>query len=179
MSRDRTAEFAATIKSMAGKPQFLNQQYNANSNQNINNSYKQSALSNPQSTQFASYTEFMRGSRSIAKELYFTYQKLEKINLLAQKKTIFDDEESSKELNELIYTVKQDIRSFNQQIEQLRQKQLDSLQSNRAKNANSHTKNVVLNLQQKLASISSSFKNTLELRTAVSSLFILEQFSYF
>src|SRR6218665_129826 len=165
MSRDRTAEFAATVKSIAGKPQYLNQQATAN---HLNHgSYQQSALSNPQSIQFATYTEFMRGSRSIAKELYFTYQKLEKINHLAQKKTIFDDEESNRELNELIYTVKQDIRSFNQQIEQLRQKQLDSLQSNKTKNANSHTKNVVLNLQQKLASISSSFKSTLELRTEV------------
>lgn len=181
MVRDRTTEFVATVKSMAGRPQF----YTTNGNigglgpmelrarkSAVSNGSKQlSPLLNPSSSQYNQFARFMGGSRSIARDLYLTYQKLEKINLLAQKKTIFDDEESSKELNELVYIVKQDITSLNQQIESLRQLQLESQNSSTANsnsgNVRSHTKNVVLTLQQQLASISSSFKSTLELRTQV------------
>lgn len=138
------------------------------------NGSRQWALSNPASSQYSQFSRFMGGSRTIARDLYSTYQKLEKINLLAQKKTIFDDEESSRELNELVYIVKQDITSLNQQIESLRQLQLESQNNSTSHSASgnvrSHTKNVVLTLQQQLASISSSFKSTLELRTQVSGL---------
>jgi len=108
---------------------------------------------------------FMRGSRSVARDLFATYQKLEKINYLARKRTIFDGDEASKELNELVYIVKQDITSLNQQIETLRQQQLQALHQQQSKNIESHSKNVVLTLQHQLASISNNFKNTLELRT--------------
>ncbi|UXI21596.1 facilitated trehalose transporter Tret1-like [Sarcoptes scabiei] len=183
MAQDRTQEFMATVKSMAGRPQYLNTLTNgSNINgqvkmsmelrarkigpQNQSNGFPQSPLSNPQSLQYSQFSRFMSGSRSIARDLYLTYQKLEKINLLAQKKTIFDDEESSKELNELIYIVKQDIQSLNQQIEQLRQYQIESQQNTSGcHNVRSHTKNVILTLQQQLASISSTFKSTLELRS--------------
>ena len=109
----------------------------------------------------------MSGSRSIARDLYLTYQKLEKINMMAQKKSMFDDEESSKEFNELIYIIKQDIQSLNHQIEQLRQLQLEtqSLSNSSGHNVRSHTKNVVLTLQHQLASISNSFRDTLEVRS--------------
>lgn len=177
MARDRTSEFMVTVKSMAGKPQFMNSIANgqitqmelrARKTSTMANGSAVSPLSNPQSQQYNQFARFMGGSRSIARDLYLTYQKLEKINLLAQKKTIFDDEESSKELNELVYIVKQDIQSLNQQIEQLRQLQLEPI-SNKSSghNVRSHTKNVVLTLQQQLASISSSFKSTLELRSKV------------
>ncbi|KAI2803919.1 Syntaxin-5 [Blomia tropicalis] len=176
MVRDRTSEFMATIKSMAGRPQFLASQANGmpmelRSRKGANNSntgdLKNSPLLNPQSSQYTQFGRFMGGSRSIARDLYLTFQKLEKINMLAKKKTIFDDEESSKELNELVYIVKQDITSLNQQIEQLRQQQLESMKMHNSggSNVRSHTKNVVITLQQQLASISSSFKSTLELRT--------------
>lgn len=177
----------ATVKSMAGRPQFLAAQANGSlptelrarkgagvvggdsggGGGNAAASKLNSPLNNPQSSQYLQFGRFMGGSRSIARDLYLTYQKLEKINLLAQKKTIFDDEESSRELNELVYIVKQDITSLNQQIEQLRQLQLESMQARNSggSNVRSHTKNVVLTLQQQLASISSSFKSTLELRT--------------
>lgn len=182
MVRDRTSEFMATVKSMAGRPQFLAAQANGSLPTELRArkgagvvggdsgpTMKNSPLSNPQSSQYLQFGRFMGGSRSIARDLYLTYQKLEKINMLAQKKTIFDDEESSRELNELVYIVKQDITSLNQQIEQLRQLQLESQASrnNGGSNVRSHTKNVVLTLQQQLASISSSFKSTLELRTQV------------
>jgi len=169
----------ATVKSMAGRPQFLAAQANGTVNMpmelrarkgaGVGGDAKNSPLSNPQSSQYSQFARFMSGSRSVARDLYLTYQKLEKINMLAKKKTIFDDEESSKELNELVYIVKQDITSLNQQIEQLRQVQLDSMQARNSggSNVKSHTKNVVLTLQQQLASISSSFKSTLELRTQV------------
>ncbi|OTF73479.1 syntaxin-5-like protein, partial [Euroglyphus maynei] len=109
----------------------------------------------------------MSGSRSIARDLYLTYQKLEKINMMAQKKSMFDDEESSKEFNELIYIIKQDIQSLNQQIERLRQLQLETQSSSNSSghNVRSHTKNVVLTLQHQLASISNNFRDTLEVRS--------------
>jgi len=109
--------------------------------------------------------QFMRGSRSVARDLFATYQKLEKINVLAQKKTIFDGEEASRELNELVYIVKQDITSLNQQIESLRQQQLQQLHQQNSANIENHSKNVVLTLQHQLANISNNFKNTLQLRT--------------
>lgn len=177
MARDRTNEFMATIKSMAGKPQFLAngtlpelRARNKVASQN-GSTVRSSPYSNPSSSQYSQFSRFMGGSRQIAHDLALTYQKLEKINLLAQKKTIFDDEESSRELNELIYIVKQDITSLNKQIETLRQVQSDQIQSvsgsgsGGSQNVKSHTKNVVTTLQQQLAKISSSFKSTLELRS--------------
>ena len=193
MACDRTSEFMATIKSMANRPQYLAAQTNGIQMElrarkgtltviaNDGSSTKSSSpLLNPHSSQYSQFARFMAGSRSVARDLYHTFQKLEKINLLAQKKTIFDDDDVSKELNELVYIVKQDITSLNQQIEQLRQQQIDSMQarSSGGSNVKSHTKNVVLTLQQQLASISNSFKSTLELRTQVLYYIILNQFKF-
>jgi syntaxin 5 len=163
MARDRTSEFVSTIKSIEGKPQWMNNELRSRrSNNKQSNGLNGTSLSSPQ---YNSYVTFMRGSRLVARDLYSTYQKLEKINHLARKKTIFDDEEASKELNELVYIVKQDINSLNQQIETLRQQQLQAIQQN--SNIDSHSKNVILTLQHQLANMSSNFKNTLELRTQV------------
>ncbi|XP_054159507.1 syntaxin-5-like [Oppia nitens] len=164
MARERTQEFFSTIKSIEAKPQYMNSELRSRRQQNqkwTNGSVGQSLQSGPH---YKSYVQFMRGSRSVARDLFATYQKLEKINVLAQKKTIFDGEEASRELNELVYIVKQDITSLNQQIEQLRQQQQMQQQKNAA-NIESHSKNVVLTLQHQLASISNNFKNTLQLRT--------------
>lgn len=163
MARDRTHEFISTIKSMEGKPQWMNNELRSRRSANKSST----PLSNISLSQNNNYVLFMRGSRSVARDLFSTYQKLEKINYLAQKKTIFDGDEASKELNELVYIVKQDITSLNQQIEALRQQQLQALQTQQSKNIESHKKNVVLTLQQQLASISNNFKNTLELRSQV------------
>ncbi|KAH9415667.1 syntaxin 5 [Dermatophagoides pteronyssinus] len=175
MVRDRTSEFMVTVRSMAGRPQYLNgtagshlpMELRARKGTNQIQQNGSSPLSNPQSQQYGQFSRFMSGSRSIARDLYLTYQKLEKINMMAQKKSMFDDEESSKEFNELIYIIKQDIQSLNQQIERLRQLQLETQSSSNSSghNVRSHTKNVVLTLQHQLASISNSFRDTLEVRS--------------
>lgn len=117
---------------------------------------------NPNLTQ--NYSRFMLGAKSIYKELYLTCQKLEHLNDLTRKKTtMFDGEATNNQLNELVYIIKKNISSLNQQIEQLRVNQTN--QSSNSRNIESHSKNVVLNLQQRLANISSDFKSTLEVRT--------------
>lgn len=171
---DRTSEFKTTVKKMASKPQFM--AHNVRSNvpelraRKTGGIRKSTATPNPAYGQFA---QFMGYSRQIARDLALTYQKLEKINFLAQKKSLFDGEESNREMNELCYIVKQDIESLHKQIENIRQLQLQNVQSGNAgadsQNVKSHTKNVVLALQHQLASISSSLKSTLELRSKVNS----------
>lgn len=163
MARDRTSEFISAVKLIEGKPQWVNNELRSRRG----SKWSANGVNGHISNQFNNYVMFMRGSRSIARDLYATYQKLEKINQIARKKTIFDGDEASKELNELVYIVKQDITSLNQQIETLRQQQLQSSHHQHSNNIETHSKNVVLTLQQQLASMSNNFKNTLELRTQV------------
>lgn len=156
MSSDRTGEFLTTIKLMQNKPQYMNNELR------LRRSNADQPNVNPNLTQ--NYSRFMLGAKSIYKELYLTCQKLEHLNELTRKKTtMFDGEATNNQLNELVYIIKKNISSLNQQIEQLRVNQTS--QSSGSKNIESHSKNVVLNLQQKLASISSDFKSTLEVRT--------------
>ena len=61
------------------------------------------------------YQEFP--CRSIGKDITSTYTKLEKLTLLAKRKTIFDDKPV--EIQELTYIIKQDIAHLNKQIGQL------------------------------------------------------------
>ncbi|XP_053200772.1 syntaxin-5-like [Panonychus citri] len=111
------------------------------------------------------YNDFMKSTRAIFSELAMTCSKLEKLNELARKKTIFDSDESSAQLSELVYIIKKDVNSLNQQIEELRQNQLAKVKDGKRQNVESYSKNVVLNLQEQLASVSSDFKTTLELRS--------------
>ena len=55
--------------------------------------------------------------RSIGKDITSTYTKLEKLTLLAKRKTIFDDKPV--EIQELTYIIKHDIAELNKQISQL------------------------------------------------------------
>lgn len=153
MGSDRTNEFFTTVKLMENKPQYMN------------NEIRQRRLAGASSfaTPNQSYSKFMMGAKSISKELALTYQKLEHLNELAKRRTMFDAEETSRQLNELVYIIKQNISSLNQQIDTLRQNQEGS---NLSRNIQSHSKNVVLNLQQRLASMSGDFKSTLERRSA-------------
>lgn len=109
----------------------------------------------------------MKRSRAAARDLYQTYQRLEELNRLARKTSIFDWEETSKELNELVFLIKSDIKSLSQQIEELRkfQQNASSKSRNKSHDIESHSKTVILNLQQQLATMSSDFKSTLEIRT--------------
>uniref|UniRef100_H9GMR9 Syntaxin-5 n=1 Tax=Anolis carolinensis TaxID=28377 RepID=H9GMR9_ANOCA len=87
----------------------------------------------------------------IGKDLSNTFAKLEKLTILAKRKSLFDDK--AIEIEELTYIVKQDINSLNKQIAQL------------GRHVLTHSNTVVVSLQSKLASMSNDFKSVLEVRT--------------
>jgi syntaxin 5 len=63
--------------------------------------------------------EFMKIARSIGRDISNTYAKLEKLTLLAKRKTIFDDR--PEEIEELTHIIKEDMNALNRQIGQLQQ----------------------------------------------------------
>ncbi|KAJ8045477.1 Syntaxin-5 [Holothuria leucospilota] len=107
------------------------------------------------------HTEFMQIAKRIGQDLSNTFAKLEKLTLLAKRKSLFDDK--SVEIQELTYIIKQDINSLNKQIAQLQ----DFVKQRSSKNGHmqTHSNTVVLSLQSKLANMSNDFKNVLEVRT--------------
>ncbi|ESN95350.1 hypothetical protein HELRODRAFT_185981 [Helobdella robusta] len=105
---------------------------------------------------------FMPVAKQVSKDLANTFAKLEKLTMLAQKKSLFDDK--PEEIQHLTYVIKQDINSLNEQISKLQQ--LGKLQMTyNGKNKQSHTTSIVLTLQSHLAKMSSKFKSVLEVRT--------------
>ena len=160
MARDRTSEFRKAIELV--QSQELNSGHELRSRRNVKPSQNASISS------YESYNEFMKRSREVAKDLFQTYQRLEELNRLAKKTTIFDWEETSRELNNLVFTIKQDIQNLTRQVDDLRKYQNTAVSSSfRSKNQNmeSHSQTVILNLQQQLATMSSDFRNTLEIRS--------------
>lgn len=161
MARDRTFEFKKHIESIQGRPQ-----YNQMNGGELRARRKKPFVSEPL---LATYSDFMKRSREAAHDLYSTYHKLQALNEMARRTTMFDWEETSKEMNELIHVIRIDIKNLNQQIEELRKCQVNGSNSSSSNgpghDMESHSKTVILNLQHKLASMSSSFKSTLEMRT--------------
>uniref|UniRef100_A0A8C9ZH11 Syntaxin-5 n=1 Tax=Sander lucioperca TaxID=283035 RepID=A0A8C9ZH11_SANLU len=100
--------------------------------------------------------------RRIGKDLSNTFAKLEKLTILAKRKSLFDDK--AVEIEELTYIIKQDINSLNKQIAQLQ----DLVRSRGApggRHIQTHSNTIVVSLQSKLASMSNDFKSVLEVRT--------------
>ena len=84
---------------------------------------------------------------------------------MAKNKSSFEDRPV--EIQELTYVIKQDIARLNQQIaalEQYKKDQKASVSANRQ--SEEHSNSVVVSLQSKLASASTSFKDILEVRTS-------------
>ncbi|KAL5281306.1 STX5 family protein [Megaselia abdita] len=145
-SRDRTNEFGNAVRSLQSR--------------NITRSINQRDTT--KAKQMQSYSEFMNMAKFIGKNLTSTYTKLEKLTLLAKKKSLFEDR--PQEIQELTYIIKGDLSALNQQIAKLqeisrRNNELDS------KHMISHSSNMVLALQSKLATMSTDFKQILEIRT--------------
>lgn len=107
-------------------------------------------------------SEFSLMAKRIGKDLSNTFAKLEKLTILAKRKSLFDDK--SVEIEELTYIIKQDIGSLNQQIAQLRAL-LRARGGPAGRHLHSHSSSVVVSLQSKLASMSNDFKSVLEVRT--------------
>lgn len=156
-ARDRTNEFMTTIRSLQGQQLGRNGGFN------------QQIAPQDRHGQLAERSkDFMRIARSIGKDIANTYTKLEKLTLLAKRKTIaFDDRPA--EIQNLTFIIKEDMNQLNRQIGQLRQiakaQQADLTSGKGRQHQATHSTSVVVALQSKLASMTSDFKQVLEVRT--------------
>uniref|UniRef100_A0A8C1T0H9 Syntaxin-5 n=1 Tax=Cyprinus carpio TaxID=7962 RepID=A0A8C1T0H9_CYPCA len=107
-------------------------------------------------------SDFTLMAKRIGKDLSNTFAKLEKLTILAKRKSLFDDK--AVEIEELTYIVKQDINSLNKQIAQL-QDLVRSRSGQNGRHIQTHSNTIVVSLQSKLASMSNDFKSVLEVRT--------------
>ncbi|XP_043240483.1 syntaxin-5-like [Amphibalanus amphitrite] len=146
--KDRTGEFSAVLRSLQSRQ--------------LNGGLAQAPPS-PRPRAVQRYAEFMRIAKLIGKDISNTYAKLEKLTHLAKRKSIFDDRPL--EIEELTQIIKHDMGSLNKQILQLQQ--LSRQRGTEAGGGNVHnfSNNVVVTLQQKLANMSSQFKQVLDVRT--------------
>lgn len=108
------------------------------------------------------WNEFMKIAKAIGRDIGNTYAKLQKLTILAQRKSLFDDRPV--EIEELTYIIKQDIGSLNKQILQL-QSLVKAQHPSNGRHMQTHSNSVVVSLQSKLASMSNEFKKVLEVRT--------------
>ncbi|XP_029036992.1 syntaxin-5 [Osmia bicornis bicornis] len=149
-SRDRTNEFVNAIRTMQSRTVT-----------------RAAVLQNPRrARQLQSYSNFMMIAKSIGKNIASTYTKLEKLALLAKRKSIFNDRQM--EIDELTNIIKTDLKSLNHQIgklQELGKKQRDGYGAFQSHHMNSHSSSIVMTLQSKLANMSNHFKSVLEVRS--------------
>ncbi|OJD17574.1 hypothetical protein AJ78_02325 [Emergomyces pasteurianus Ep9510] len=114
----------------------------------------------------AARSEFARRAAEIGRGISGTTAKLQRLAMLAKRKTLFDDRPV--EISELTYVIKQDLASLNSQIASLQSLTLaQHPKSSRSKTdqEGEHNDNVVVMLQGKLADVGANFKEVLEVRT--------------
>ncbi|KAG7204462.1 hypothetical protein KM043_004897 [Ampulex compressa] len=150
-SRDRTNEFINAIRTMQSRT-----------------AARAAVLQNPRrgARHIQSYSNFMMIAKSIGKNIASTYTKLEKLALLAKKKSIFNDRQI--EIEELTNIIKTDLKSLNLQIgklQELGKKQREGYGSSQSHHIASHSSSIVMTLQSKLANMSNHFKSVLEVRS--------------
>ncbi|KAJ1917302.1 Integral membrane protein SED5 [Tieghemiomyces parasiticus] len=119
-------------------------------------------------TPYRPRTEFTKLAANIGRDIQGTARKLERLGVLAKRRTLFDDK--PEEITSLTMAVKQDIALINQKIAALQryaqeQRQRHGGGGNTTNQAKEHDQNVVVFLQSKLASTSMDFKNILEVRS--------------
>ncbi|KAF4098495.1 syntaxin 5A, like [Onychostoma macrolepis] len=141
--RDRTGEFQSVCKSLQGR------QNGAQPARAVNSAVRQRS-------------DFTLLAKRIGRDLSNTFAKLEKLTILAKRKSLFDDKAA--EIDELTYIVKQDINSLNKQIAGL-QELVRSRSGQNGRHLQTHSNTIVVSLQSKLASMSTDFKSVLEVRT--------------
>ncbi|XP_065737717.1 syntaxin-5 isoform X1 [Phocoena phocoena] len=141
--RDRTQEFLSACKSLQSR------QNGIQTNKRTLRAVRQRS-------------EFTLMAKRIGKDLSNTFAKLEKLTILAKRKSLFDDK--AVEIEELTYIIKQDINSLNKQIAQL-QDFVRAKGSQSGRHLQTHSNTIVVSLQSKLASMSNDFKSVLEVRT--------------
>lgn len=153
--QDRTQEFKSCVASLAringAAPRHQQQQPLLNG-----------GVKTPRS-------EFSLRASSIAQEISETTAMLQRLALLAKRKTLFDDRPV--EITELTYVIKQKVSKINDSIAGLQRFVKTSSKSNAwgAKKGeaqiNEHSKNVVVLLQGQLSEVTSGFAQVLETRT--------------
>ncbi|KAI0153076.1 SNARE domain-containing protein [Xylariaceae sp. FL1272] len=154
--QDRTAEFRSVL-TQAQRRQATSK-VSAQRQSLLSNAQKQQAHDNAP----ARKSEFAKRAAEIGRSIGATMGKLEKLALLAKRKTLFDDRPV--EINELTFVIKQDLSTLNQQIAGLQS--LTRQQHPGARDQEGeHNKNVVLMLQGKLSDVGANFKDVLEVRT--------------
>ncbi|XP_069501262.1 syntaxin-5 [Ambystoma mexicanum] len=141
--RDRTQEFLSACKSLRSR------QNGVQTSRPVLNAVRQRS-------------DFTLMAKRIGKDLSNTFAKLEKLTILAKRKSLFDDK--GVEIEELTYIIKQDIGSLNKQIAQL-QDFVRAKSSQNGRHVQTHSNTIVVSLQSKLASMSNDFKSVLEVRT--------------
>ncbi|XP_060816554.1 syntaxin-5 [Bombus pascuorum] len=149
-SRDRTNEFVKAVRTME-----------------VRTVARTSVLQNPRrARQLHSYSNFMMNAKSIGKNIASTYAKLEKLALVAKRKSIFNDRQM--EIEELTNMIKTDLKSLNHQIgklQELSKKQREKYGASQSHHMASHSSSIVMALQSKLANMSNHFKSVLEVRS--------------
>ncbi|RCN32273.1 SNARE domain protein [Ancylostoma caninum] len=142
-SRDRTAEFRTTCKSL---------QMKVHSNGFVQPTKKEILNDSVQFNQLA---------KRIGRDLSQTCAKMERLAEMAKKKSLFDEKSDMDHLSRI---VKEDITGLNKQIAALQE--FSRRRSGGAKNQGTgHTQLVVVGLQSKLASVSKDFQSVLEIST--------------
>lgn len=141
--RERSSEFMSAVKLLQSR------QGNGVHHQRQNHALRQRS-------------EFTQKAKGVGRDLSNTFSKLEKLTILAKRKSLFDDKPI--EIQELTYIIKQDITSLNKQIANL-MSLARSQSSQNGRHLQSHSNTVVVSLQSKLASMSTDFKQVLDVRT--------------
>ncbi|WKY12205.1 hypothetical protein Q1695_003635 [Nippostrongylus brasiliensis] len=142
-SRDRTAEFKTTCKSL---------QMKVHSNGFVPQSKKEMLHDSVQFNQLA---------KRIGRDLSQTCAKMERLAEMAKKKSLFDEKNN---MDHLSRVVKEDITGLNKQIAALQE--FSRRRNGGAKNQGTgHSQLVVVGLQSKLASVSKDFQSVLEIST--------------
>lgn len=151
LAQDRTAEFRAAARLLRSQAMGMPRPPPA-------------AVQTTSAPDAAKQKEFSRIAKAIAKEMTETFGKLERLNELASKKALFDD--NPREVQELTYIIQQDIQSLNRAIKQLKDFAQQQHSGTRRDLLHQHANTVVISLQSRLASTSKRFKSVLETRTA-------------
>ncbi|KAH7730763.1 Syntaxin F55A11.2 [Aphelenchoides avenae] len=146
--RDRTQEFRTIAKSCQMKIQANG---HIASNRDERNKLLQSSV------------QFNQLAKRIGRDLSLTCAKMEKLTELAKKKSLFDDRGA--EVEQLSQVIKQDITGLNKQIAALQEVIKHRTGAIYSKQGVDHSKQVVVGLQSKLASVGKSFQDVLEIRT--------------
>lgn len=143
--RDRTNEFLSAVESIQSRQ---------------NNTVVTSR--SPVTKSKLQRTEFTLKAKHIGRDLANTFAKLEKLTLLAKRKSLFDDKPT--EIQDLTFIIKQDITSLNKQIGEL-QEIARAQKYHNGRHQQTHSSSVVVALQSRLATMSNEFKTVLEVRT--------------